>query len=900
MPGEFSGTLVSLLQRRGVAEEEGGILSGQDPSAYNEHDTIRLWIIQVSVIVLTTQLLALLLRKFRQPSVIAEIFGGILLGPTALGRIPGFTKHIFPEVSRPYLSLTANIGLCLFLFLVGLEIDGKLIKRNAKSSAIVSLAGIILPFAFGAALAVPIYHRFIPSAVKFSHFVLFTGVANSITAFPVVCRILNELNMIDTNVGVVVLSAGVANDIIGWLLLALCVALVNAGSELTALYMLLLCVAWGLTLFFPVKMFLRWLARKTGSVENGPTKFFMTVIMLLLFVSAFFTDIIGVHAVFGAFLMGVVVPRDGGLVVALTERLEDIVQVVLLPLYFTLSGLSTDLGLLNNGITWGYTLALCAFAFMGNFGGSVIASKFVAGFTWRESSVIGTLMTCKGLVELIVLNIGLSAKILTPQVFSMFVLESLLLTFITTPLVSILYPPHLRSRPSKKGSPSATAGGKQVVRRERNTRAKRRVKSHFTVVLDKIEHVPQMMSFVQLLRLPLTQAFPSEPSSATTSNDSPPTTPTSPSSARGVKVSALRLIESADRVSDVIKSSTQDELLETDPALLIFRMFAKLNSIVLSAVLTMAPLDDLAHTALSQAERDDADMIVLAWSPPSRKGLTDNAPSDNAVPAADVPPPPSKNVFKAFFKSSSTAPPEECPEPVHSHFVQGVFEHATTDVALFIDHNTSAPAPATSGYERHIFLPYFGGADDRLALDLVVQLCGNENVTATVVRIAKHDPEAGASSSWTEKVRGSQEISPATLVAPMDTDEWLQNETADNLAWSRYASPSKATSMNAGLARIEFKRVASPTLLRTSLHEAVVCTQDRSAELIVIVGRSHHAVQDCGDFVQELKAITEGHNGVDPGLHLTIGDVAPAFVVAGCSAGVIVVQAATVVGDNGC
>jgi Kef-type K+ transport system membrane component KefB len=185
------------------------------------------------------------------------------------------------------------------LFLVGLEIDATVIKRNAKLSATVALAGMVLPFGLGSALAVPLYHRFIDSNIVFTHFMLFTGVAYSITAFPVLCRILTALQLLDTTVGIVVLSAGIGNDIIGWTLLALSVALVNAGSGLTALWILLLCVGWTLFLLFPVKRCFRWLARYTGSVENGPTMFFMTVTILTVFGSAFFTDIIGVHAIFG-------------------------------------------------------------------------------------------------------------------------------------------------------------------------------------------------------------------------------------------------------------------------------------------------------------------------------------------------------------------------------------------------------------------------------------------------------------------------------------------------------------------------------------------------------------------------------------------------------------------------
>jgi len=226
----------------------------------------------------------------------------LYLGPTAFGRIPGFTEHIFHSQSLPYLSLVANIGLCLFLFIVGLETDMAIIRRNARLSVTVAAAGITIPFAFGAAFAIPLYHHFIDeSQVSYAHFMLFTGVAYSTTAFPVLCRILTELKLLDTTVGIVVLSAGVGNDIIGWTLLALSVALVNAGSGLTALWVLLVCIGWTLFVLFIVRKILFWVARNTGSIENGPTMFFMTFTILILFGSAFFTDTIGVHAVFGMF-----------------------------------------------------------------------------------------------------------------------------------------------------------------------------------------------------------------------------------------------------------------------------------------------------------------------------------------------------------------------------------------------------------------------------------------------------------------------------------------------------------------------------------------------------------------------------------------------------------------------
>ena len=217
-----------------------------------------------------------------------------------MGRIPGFRAAIFPVDSMPLLNLTATIGLILFLFLVGLEVDTTIIKRNARSSAAISVAGLLVPLGLGAALGVGIYREFIDPKVNFGYFVLFTAVAIGITAFPVLCRILTELKLLDTTVGVVTLSAGVGNDVVGWILLALTVALVNADNGLTALYIFLTSVGFVLFLLYPVKYAYRWLARRTGSLETGhPTALMMTVTFLIISSSAFFTDIIGVHAIFG-------------------------------------------------------------------------------------------------------------------------------------------------------------------------------------------------------------------------------------------------------------------------------------------------------------------------------------------------------------------------------------------------------------------------------------------------------------------------------------------------------------------------------------------------------------------------------------------------------------------------
>src|SRR6267154_1209266 len=259
------------------------------------------------LIIAFTQILSLLFGRIHQPRVIAEVIGGVLLGPTVMGRIPNFTNTIFPTTSIHLLTLTSTIGIVFYLFIVAIELDASVAKKNAKASLAISITGLVIPLGLGAAVG--------------------------ITAFPVLCRILTETRLLDTTVGVLVLSAGIGNDVTGWVLLALTVALVNASSGITAFYVLLTGAGYTLFLLLPVRWAFRWFARKSGCLEKGePTAFMMTVILLLVLISAFFTDVIGIHPIFGqllivvpilvilnvarfssgGFLAGLVIPKDNG------------------------------------------------------------------------------------------------------------------------------------------------------------------------------------------------------------------------------------------------------------------------------------------------------------------------------------------------------------------------------------------------------------------------------------------------------------------------------------------------------------------------------------------------------------------------------------------------------------
>ena len=269
-----------------------------------------------------------------------------------MGRIPNFTNTIFPASSIHLLSLTSTIGIVFYLFIVAIELDVSLAKRNAKASLAISVTGLVIPLGLGAAIAVPIYHNFVEPGVHFGYFILFVAVAVGITAFPVLCRILTETRLLDTTVGVLVLSAGIGNDVTGWVLLALTVALVNASSGITAFYVLLTGAGYTLFLLLPGRWAFRWFARVTGCLEKGePTALMMTVTLVLVLTSAFFTDIIGIHPIFGqllmvipilvilnltcfssgGFLAGLVIPKDNGLAISVVEKLEDFVGLLLIP-----------------------------------------------------------------------------------------------------------------------------------------------------------------------------------------------------------------------------------------------------------------------------------------------------------------------------------------------------------------------------------------------------------------------------------------------------------------------------------------------------------------------------------------------------------------------------------------
>lgn len=433
-----------------------GIFAGSNPLEYAAGAPYTIFIFQAIFIILLCEVIHYPIKLIRQPKVIAEVIAGILLGPSVMGKIPGFTENCFPPVSIPGLTLFANIGIILFLFIIGLEVDINFIKKHLRAAITVGLINMAIPFGLGCAISVGFYHQYVTdnietgSPIKFTTYMVFIGVSICITAFPVLARILTELNLIGYRVGTIVLAAGITNDLTGWILLALTVTLANSGNGINALYILLVTFGWFLFLCFPVRISLRWYFTKfTNNLITGePSQFLIMIILVLVLISAFFTDIIGVHPIFGAFMVGVIIPRDNGFVIKITEKLEDLVHVLLIPIYFALAGLSVNLGLLNKGIDWAYTIGIILLAMVGKIGGGFIGAKFNNLF-WRESLAVGVLMSCKGIVEIVVLNVGLNAGIISQKVYSMFIVMALVTTFCTTPLALLVYPLSYREKVNK-------------------------------------------------------------------------------------------------------------------------------------------------------------------------------------------------------------------------------------------------------------------------------------------------------------------------------------------------------------------------------------------------------------------------------------------------------------------
>jgi Kef-type K+ transport system membrane component KefB len=395
-------------------------------------------LVALTTVLLAGRLMGVLLRRVGQPPVIGEVVAGILLGPSFLGWLwPEAAAFVLPQSVAPYLGVISQLGVILYMFLVGLELNLSALRRSARATVAISFASIVVPFLLGAALALVLYPRLSSSDVAFTSFALFVGIAVSITAFPVLARILTDRGMQRTPLGVMALGCAAANDATAWCLLAFVVGVAHANAS-GALVVLGLTIAYiGFMLLVVRPVAARLLPRIDG---DRPSQGVIAFVFGAVLLSALAGEAIGVHALFGAFLLGAVIPHDSPLAHALARRLEDLVVVLLLPAFFAYTGLRTQIGLVSGTEQWLVCGLILVVATAGKFGGTLLAARS-SGSGWRDAAALGLLMNTRGLMELIALNVGLDLQIISPTLFAMMVLMALTTTLATAPLLHLLPPP---------------------------------------------------------------------------------------------------------------------------------------------------------------------------------------------------------------------------------------------------------------------------------------------------------------------------------------------------------------------------------------------------------------------------------------------------------------------------
>jgi len=407
-----------------------------------------LLLLQMSIVLLVAVGCGRLARQMGQARVVGEIIGGILIGPSVFGRFaPHLSANLFPPSSLSQLELLSTVGLVLFLFLIGMELDYAQLYRQRSTALAASGMSILLPFIMGAVLAHSLRIRFAPHGIGSIPFVLFLGIAMSITAFPVLARILEERNLQSTPLGTVAILCAAVDDVVAWSLLAVALALIGESGGPSSLPFRLVGLAVYLFLMLGV---IRPLAARLVDRRNNPelSLDLLGLIVAAILLSAAATDKIGVHPLFGAFLAGVCFPRIQHWQTAIRERLDMLVSVLLLPLFFALTGMRTRLDLLNGKSIWIWTGIVLAAAVFGKMGGAAIAARFT-GQSWRNAIALGALLNTRGLVELIVLNIAYNVGAFTPTLFTMMVVMALVTTMSTAPILNMLG--------IKDGAPKAAA-----------------------------------------------------------------------------------------------------------------------------------------------------------------------------------------------------------------------------------------------------------------------------------------------------------------------------------------------------------------------------------------------------------------------------------------------------------
>jgi K+:H+ antiporter len=418
---------------------------------------IAILIMQIGTILLVSGVMGRICKRFHQPRVIGEMLAGILLGPSLLGWVaPGISAALFPPSSLASLNALSQVGLLVFMFVIGLELNPRLLRDRGHTALLISHTSITIPAFLGMLLAFYLYPRLSNDNVRFTHFALFLAISMSVTAFPVLARILTECGLLRTEVGAMAIACAAFDDVSAWSLLAVVVTLVRSGhlSGMSFWAQILGSLAYvGVAIFLlkpALGRLLKWRQSKGAGVGD-----ILPLCLLVAFGSALITEGLGIHALFGAFLIGALMPKERKFVQSLTERLEG-VTLLLLPLFFAATGLRTSIALLNDAEMWFYCGLTVGVAIVGKLCGAMVAAR-ASGLGWRESGVIGVLMNTRGLVGLVVLNIGLEIGVISPVLFTILVVMALVTTFMAGPLIELIYPKRISGQESAAVAAEATA-----------------------------------------------------------------------------------------------------------------------------------------------------------------------------------------------------------------------------------------------------------------------------------------------------------------------------------------------------------------------------------------------------------------------------------------------------------
>lgn len=445
--GVFTALIFWIAQEGSHMEAGRDIIRPQvESSAFNEFASsithnikhpLAILLAQIVSIILVARIFGWICKRIGQPSVVGEIIAGIVLGPSLAGLYwPEFSAALFPTQSLGNLQFLSQIGLILFMFVVGMELDLNVLKSRAHEAVVISHASIVIPFSLGMVLSYFIYESLAPQNIQFLSFGLFMGIAMSITAFPVLARIVQERNIHKTKLGAIVITCAAADDITAWCILAAVIAIVKAGSFESSLFVIALAIGYVFVMVKIIKPFLKRVGDLHASHENM-SKPVVGIFFVALILSSYASEVIGIHALFGAFMMGTIMPENAKFRSIFIEKIEDVALVLLLPLFFVFTGLRTQIGLLDDPALWKITGLIILVGVVGKFVGSALAAKFV-GQDWKDSLTIGALMNTRGLMELVVLNIGYDLGVLGPEIFAMMVIMALVTTIMTGPAIDFI------------------------------------------------------------------------------------------------------------------------------------------------------------------------------------------------------------------------------------------------------------------------------------------------------------------------------------------------------------------------------------------------------------------------------------------------------------------------------